>query len=96
MGPVDQALGRLIIADLEGRGGCRLRLYYCARLRLGSGSGGSGGGCGGSAGYMAAAVRLALIKLFCAGLRLRLGSGCAPAPVNAAAGSRLPLPPTQL
>ena len=37
VGPVDQALGRLIIADLEGRGGCRLRLYYCARLRLGSG-----------------------------------------------------------
>ena len=61
VGPVDQALRRLVIADLEGGGGCRLRLYYCARLRLGSGSGQCGGGCGGSAGYMAAAVRLVFI-----------------------------------
>ena len=57
VGPVDHALGRLIIADLEGRGGCWLRLYYCAGLRLGSGS----GQCGGAAGYTAAAVRLVFI-----------------------------------
>ena len=44
VGPVDQALGRLMIVHLVGRGGCRVQLYYCARLRLGSGSGQSGGG----------------------------------------------------
>ena len=61
VGPVDQALGRLLIVHLVGRGGCRVQLYYCAWLRLGSGSGQCGGGCGGSAGYMAAAVRLVFI-----------------------------------
>ena len=65
VGPVDQALVRLLIVHLEGRGGCRLRFYYCARLRLGSGSGsgqcGGGFASGGAAGYMAAAGRLVFI-----------------------------------
>ena len=62
VGPVDRALGRLIIVHLVGRVGCRVQLYYCARLRLGSGSGHCGGfTSGGDAGYMAAAVWLAFI-----------------------------------
>ena len=62
VGPVDQALGRLLIVYLVGRCGCQLRFYYCARLRLGSGSGQCGGfTSGGAAGYMAAAGRLVFI-----------------------------------
>ena len=97
VGPVDQALGRLIIADLEGRGGCWLRLYYCAGLRrlrrlrrrvrrLCWLHGGGG----------EAFPHLTILRGAPAPAGLRLGSGWAPAPVNPAGGFRLPLPPTQL
>ena len=95
VGPVDQALGRLIIADLVGRVGCRVQLFYCARLRLGSGS-------GWAAGSPAADLRVTWRRrggLLSSNYSARgsgSGSGWAPAPGIAAGGSRLPLPPTQL